>query len=165
MNYVNPDRIDGGLVCLVCLQPFTDPVEIPGCRHLIDSECLVSWLLSRRCCGPIRGECPACRSEFGKFTSVEELRASLLPAHPFIYNQLDALNVICPSCNLVLQRQHLATHQRTCCLGIVILQRVNDIVTHQLLLRGSTSRASKCRFTRGSRGKRIKCSSKNRSQS
>ncbi|KYQ94136.1 Q8IVH4 Methylmalonic aciduria type A protein [Tieghemostelium lacteum] len=102
-TYVEPIEIDKEMECMICFQPFLDPVIEPNCRQMFCKDCLGDSLQKSNCC-------PFCKKEF----SMDQ--ATLPPR--FISNLLDNLNVQCMVCNdgsLKIKRKDHKKHLETDC--------------------------------------------------
>ncbi len=97
--YVKENPVDENLQCLICVEPLLDPVIEPACRQMFCKACLELCLRDV-------DSCPYCRQP----TSISSV--SLPPR--YISNMLDALLVVCPTCQGQFERSKLKEHHLKC---------------------------------------------------
>lgn len=96
-EYLYKDEVDDDLICHICLQALTKPLDTP-CGHTYCQECLTSFLLES-------DFCPVCRAPL----MLQSCRKSSVLVHKL----LDKLTVACPfseHCTEVLARGELEDH-------------------------------------------------------
>ncbi len=98
-RYVNEDSIEEDLFCAICQTPFCEPVVEPSCGSMFCRGCIVEWLNAG-----LSHTCPTCRADVPIVT----------PPPRMVTNKLDALLVVCPGCNVQLERKALAGHMASC---------------------------------------------------
>ena len=81
-SYVNEDQIDSELKCIICQQPFIEPLVGKSCGHTFCSICINNWFKQN-------SSCPSCR----KKTSFEPVKTRV------VLSQLSRLLVRCLHCN------------------------------------------------------------------
>lgn len=80
------------LTCIICFQPYLDPVEVAPCEHIYCRDCLLQYDLDQGC--------PTCR---GAITGVGW-------AHRTMANMANDLAVICKKCNQEVARGKIISH-------------------------------------------------------
>lgn len=97
-RYVPTEEVPALLECPVCMDPFTDPVDLP-CGHVLCSAC------SSRC----EFRCPVCRAAF---------MLSTIKKSNFVMRALvGRLATRCTRCSEIVSRQNHADHDNTCADG------------------------------------------------
>ena len=84
------------LCCVICLDPWTDPVELLPCRHVFCRGCL------RPAAGP--RQCPTCRGAVH----------TLAEPHRILRNLADDVRVKCDACSWEGARSTRAAHAKEC---------------------------------------------------
>ncbi|CAF3735542.1 unnamed protein product, partial [Adineta steineri] len=84
-SYMNEDEIDDELKCIICHQPFHEPVTSVKCHHTFCKECITNWMRQE-------SSCPVCRIHSNR----EDYQ---LNQSRVLRNQLDRLNVRCDACH------------------------------------------------------------------
>ncbi len=100
-SYMDEDEIDDELKCVICRQPFREPVSSIQCHHTFCKECINGWLNQDR-------RCPVCRihSDYGLYQPIE--------SRPLL-NQLNRLRVRCDACQVRnIQRGNFQGHKQKC---------------------------------------------------
>ncbi|CAF4354621.1 unnamed protein product, partial [Adineta steineri] len=100
-SYMNEDGIDQELQCIICRQPFREPVTSVKCHHTFCKECIDNWMQRRSLC-------PVCAIR--SFREDYQLNQSHV-----LRNQLDRLLVRCDACQQInIQRGNFQTHTERC---------------------------------------------------
>ncbi|CAF1338385.1 unnamed protein product [Adineta steineri] len=100
-EYINEDKINYDLKCVICLQPLQTPVSL-RCRHVFCLICIQNWIERQR-------SCPICRLSYEINCVLKEL------THGRIYNQLNRLPVRCLRCKMVgIHRSQFTKHFQLC---------------------------------------------------
>ncbi|XP_066575987.1 E3 ubiquitin-protein ligase LNX isoform X2 [Amia ocellicauda] len=103
-EYSYQDEVDDDLICHICLQPLTQPLDTP-CGHTYCTECLTNFLLEK-------DFCPVDRMPLMLQTCK---KSSIL-----VHNLLDKLIVSCPfteHCTETMNRCDLEAHLHNRCKG------------------------------------------------
>eukprot|EP00002_Diphylleia_rotans_P028973 TRINITY_DN585_c0_g5_i1.p1 TRINITY_DN585_c0_g5~~TRINITY_DN585_c0_g5_i1.p1 ORF type:complete len:333 (+),score=24.72 TRINITY_DN585_c0_g5_i1:50-1048(+) len=98
------DPVEEEFVCAICMEVFSDPMEVPCCRNVLCQSCLESWV-SRS------GVCAFCREHI--------VRANCKPAHPIICAILNRKRIKCTNhakgCTAICRLGDLARHDKEEC--------------------------------------------------
>lgn len=98
--YMNEDEIDSELFCLICNEPFQEPVNCIQCGQTYCQNCIRKWYEQQR-------SCPSCR-HYGDLFSPVLTR--------IVHNQLNRLLVQCSLClQTNIKRLEYLDHLLTLC--------------------------------------------------
>eukprot|EP00048_Salpingoeca_helianthica_P023948 m.28551 g.28551 ORF g.28551 m.28551 type:complete len:465 (-) comp9088_c0_seq1:65-1459(-) len=90
------------LCCPISMQPLVEPHDVPCCGQTISAKALFDHLKIKR-------DCPMCRSPI---TAARVHQTSRL-----VRQKLDALQIVCPHCNVTCTREQLRDHLQKCPLA------------------------------------------------
>lgn len=105
-EYMNEHAIDENLQCVICMQPFLEPIQLI-CRHIFCKSCAETWFENKKSCPTCR-----CRNRTGYFTIPQHIHA--------LDTQLNRLLVRCLQCGEKhIQRQDFNKHIQQCTINSV----------------------------------------------
>lgn len=130
---MNEDDIDNELKCVVCQQPFCEPVSSKRCHHTFCKECIIACLNQDR-------RCPVCRTYFD-YEHYQPVRSRAL------LNQLNRLCVRCDACQARnIQRGDFEGHTQNCPNWIIPCIAANIRCTWQGMRNRLANHVRSCPF-------------------
>jgi len=105
------NAIDPDLICPICHEPFSDPIEVSSCEHVFCKDCLSPLFNSGK-----DANCPICRCKF--------TQNQIKDAHRFVKNSLGKIPVQCTNhahgCSWQGIRSNCSSHLESC--GFTLVQ-------------------------------------------
>jgi len=112
-EYMDENKIDDELKCVICQQPLQSPVSLSICNHTFCKDCIKTWLSRNQ-------TCPICRQVITRHYGRNNMQSFRTPTYlpintRIVLNQLDRLLIRCLLCNETnIQRCHWNNHEKTC---------------------------------------------------
>jgi hypothetical protein len=113
-EYENEESIDMNLKCVICNEPFIDPVETE-CHHLFCCKCLNRWIENDK------STCPTCR----KIISKNSLKSIEFINFISMINQILVKCLLCHQSNI--QRGNFQDHINKICHKMIVNCTAKDI--------------------------------------